>query len=265
MAGLDPLGPWRRLLALPNESRAKTLFVAFAVSAVCALLVSGATVLLRPIQTANRAAEAQARIEALVRGIPGMAPVLEQSGGTLSTVVIDLDEGAAAGDVTPGTLDAALSEASNWTPLDRGEDLAGLGRRPDYAQIYLLRDGEDVSVVLLPISGAGYNGRIDAVLALRGDMNTIAGMAVTRHSETPGLGARIEEPAWLDDFPGTETRGPDGNLRFAVARGEAASVYEVDGITGATRTSDAITRMVRFWLGPQGYGPLLAAIRRGEF
>lgn len=265
MAGIDPLSPWRRLLALPNESRTKTLFVAFAVSAVCALLVSGATVLLRPIQTANRAAEAEARIEALVRGIPGMAPILERSGGTLSTVVIDLEQGAAAEEVTPATLDAALSEPSNWTGLDRGEDLAGLGRRPDYAQIYLLREGEDVSLVLLPVTGSGYNGRIDAVLALRGDMNTIAGLAITQHSETPGLGARIDEPAWLSDFPGTETRGPDGNLRFSVARGEAASVYEVDGITGATRTSNAITQMIRFWLGPEGYGPLLAAIRRGEF
>ena len=43
------------------------------VSAVCALLVSGATVMLRPIQQANRAAEQQTRIEALVPAIPGMA------------------------------------------------------------------------------------------------------------------------------------------------------------------------------------------------
>lgn len=268
MAGLDPLRPWRRLLALPNESRRKTLFVAFTVSAVCALMVSGATVLLRPIQTANRAAEAEARIEALVRGIPGMGAILEQSGGTLSTVVIDLEEGAAAREVTPETLEAALAEPANWTALDRGEDLAGLGRRPDYVQIYLLRDGGaegDVSVVLLPVSGAGYNGRIDAVLALRGDTTTIAGLAITGHSETPGLGARIEEPAWLSEFPGTRTRGPDGALRFAVARGDAASEYEVDGITGATRTSNAVTQMIRFWLGPEGYGPLLEAIRRGEF
>lgn len=265
MAGIDPLGPWRRLLALPNESRAKTIFVAFAVSAVCAVLVSGATVLLRPIQAANRAAEEQARIEALVRGIPGMSELLAEAGGTLSTVVIDLEDGAAAEQVTPSTLDTALSDPGNWTALDRRADLAGLGQRPDYAQVYLLRDGDDVSLALLPISGAGYNGRIDAVLALRGDMNTIAGLAITRQSETPGLGGRIEEEAWLSDFPGTETRGPDGSLRFSVARGQAASVHEVDGITGATRTSNAVTHMVRFWLGPDGYGPLLEAIRRGEF
>ena len=53
--------PLRRLLALPNESRTKTILVAFLVSAISAALVSGATVWLRPIQAANRAAEEQQR------------------------------------------------------------------------------------------------------------------------------------------------------------------------------------------------------------
>lgn len=264
MAGAD-WNPWRRFLALPNESRTKTLGMAFLVAAVCAVLVSGATVLLRPIQSANRAAEEQARIEALVQGIPGMATLLEQSGGTLSTVVIDLDEGRAAEGVTPETLDAALADQANWTALEPGQDLAGLGQRPDYVQIFLLRDDDRVSLVLLPLTGQGYGGRIDAILALRGDMNTIAGIAITNHSETPGLGGRIEEPAWQASFPGTEIRDVSGDIRFQVARGEASTDYEVDGITGATRTGSAVTRMVRFWLGPEGYGPLIEAIQRGEF
>ena len=60
MAGPDR-NPLRRLLALPNESRAKTVLMAFLVSGICAALVSGATVLMRPIQAANRAAEEQAQ------------------------------------------------------------------------------------------------------------------------------------------------------------------------------------------------------------
>lgn len=257
--------PWKRFLALPNESRAKTLIVAFLVSAVSAALVSGATVILRPIQAANRAAEEQARIEALVLGVPGMAELLKQSGGTLTTVVVDLKTGRAASGVSPANLETALTDPSNWTALEDGKDLAGLGQRPDFAQIFLLRDGEAISLVLLPMAGQGYNGRIEAILALRGDMNTIAGLAVTRHFETPGLGGRIEEAAWQASWPGTETRDKAGTIRFTVARGPASSIHEVDGITGATRTSNAMTRIVRFWLGPDGYGPLIAAIGRGEF
>lgn len=257
--------PWRRLLALPNESRTKTIIVAFLVSAICAGLVSGATVLLRPIQAANRAAEEQARIASLVAGIPGMAALLAQSGGTLSTVVIDLDRGRAATDVTPGTLAAALADPANWTVLDPGRDLAGLGQRPDYAQVYLLRDAARISLILLPVSGQGYGGRIDAVIALGADLNTVAGIAVTGHSETPGLGGRIAEASWQAGFAGTELRDPAGTVRFRVATGPAAGDYEVDGITGATRTGRGVTQMVRFWLGPDGYGPLLDAIARGEF
>ncbi|WP_377506972.1 NADH:ubiquinone reductase (Na(+)-transporting) subunit C [Octadecabacter sp. R77987] len=264
MAGTD-WNPWRRLLALPNESRTKTVIVAFLVSAVCAVLVSSATVVLRPIQTANRAAEEQARISDLVRGIPGMSALLEQSGGTLSTVVIDLDRGRAAQDVTTETLEAALADQANWSVLDAGDDLAGLGQRPNYAQVFLLREGADISLILLPVAGQGYGGRIDAIVALHGDMNTIAGIAVTQHSETPGLGGRIEDPSWQAGFPGTLMRDDSGDVRFNVARGTATTEFEVDGITGATRTSNGVTRMMRFWLGPQGYGPLLDAIGRGEF
>lgn len=258
--------PWRRFLALPSDSRTKTITVAFLVSAICAALVSGATVVLRPIQSANRAAEEQARIEALVQGIPGMSALLTQSGGALSTVVVDLASGRAAGDVTVATLDAALADPANWTALDQGADLAGLGQRPDYAQVFLLRnDRGEVSLILLPISGQGYGGRIDAILAVRGDTNTIAGIAITGHSETPGLGGRIEEASWQASFPGTELRDASGEMRFRVARGVSSGVHEVDGITGATRTGRGITQMVRFWLGPDGYGPLLDAIRRGGF
>ena len=194
-----------------------------------------------------------------------MAALLEQSGGTLSTVVIDLQRGRAATDVTNATLGAALREPSNWTALDAAQDLAGLGQRPNFVQVYLLRDAQEVSLLLLPLSGQGYGGRIDAILALRGDMNTIAGIAITGHTETPGLGGRIGETSWQASFPGTELRDDANALRFRVARGPASGVHEVDGITGATRTGRGVTQMVRFWLGPDGYGPFLAAIGRGEF
>lgn len=266
MADLNPITAWKRLLALPNESRAKTLLVAFLTSVLCAALVSGATVVLRPIQAANRAAEVQVRLEALLAAIPGMTELLSESpDAALSTVVVNLDTGAADKEVTPETLETALQDTANYTPLKPENDVADIGVRPDFAQVYVLRQDDRVRLLILPIAGSGYNGRIEAMLALNGDMQTIAGLTVTRQSETPGLGARIEEPAWQAEFAGTRFADDSGAMRFAVAKGPSASEYEVDGITGATRTSNAITRMVRFWLGPQGYGPLIEAVKRGEF
>ncbi|MDF1855944.1 FMN-binding protein [Pseudooceanicola sp.] len=266
MADWSPLALWKRFLAQPNDNRGKTIFVAVLVAATCSAFVTGATVLLRPIQAANRAAETQLRLEALISAIPGMQELLAaDASAKLSTVVVDLDTGMAAREVTPATLDAALQEADNYRPLDAAADIAGIGTRPRYVQIYILRRDDQVQTAIFPVIGSGYNGPIEAMIALTGDMNTIAGLAVTQQSETPGLGARIEEPTWQAGFQGTVIRDPSGAMKFAVARGPAVSSYEVDGITGASRTGRGVTQMVRFWLGPDGYGPVIEAIRRQEF
>jgi Na+-transporting NADH:ubiquinone oxidoreductase subunit NqrC len=40
--------------------------------------------------------------------------------------------------------------------------------------------------------------------------------------------------------------------------------FEVDGISGATRSSSGVGNLVRFWLGENGFGPFLARLRQGE-
>jgi len=40
--------------------------------------------------------------------------------------------------------------------------------------------------------------------------------------------------------------------------------HEVDGISGATITGRGVTNLVRYWLGDQGYGPLLDKLRETE-
>ncbi|SCY97429.1 FMN-binding protein [Microvirga guangxiensis] len=267
MADLNPIRLWRQLLSQPNESRAKTLAVAFLVSTLCAVMVTAATVVLRPIQVQNRAMEQQTRLEGLLSEIPGLKDLLGSSEEmTLSTVVVDLRRARAAKDVTPETLESALADSRNWTPLTPQEDIANLGSRADLKQIYLLRGpGNEVGLVVLPVSGTGYGGPIEAMIAIGADMSRVAGLAVLSHNETPGLGGRISEPAWRQQFTDKSIRDSTGGVRLAVARGRATTEFEVDAITGATRTNNAITRMLQFWLGPNGYGPLLDAIGRGDF
>lgn len=267
MVEWNPIRLWRSILALPNESRTKTIAVAFLVSIICAAMVTGATVILRPIQAQNRAMEQQARLESLLAEIPGLSEILANSeGSALSTVVVDLRRAEASTEVTPATLETAMADTANWTELSPQEDIAGLGSRVDLKQIYLLRGPDDkVELALLPISGTGYGGPIEAMIAIGDDMTTVSALAIMSHSETPGLGARIDEPAWRQQFVGKPIADETGTPRLSVARGRATTEFEVDAITGATRTNNAITRMLQFWLGPRGYGPTLDAIRRGDF
>ncbi|MBN2050187.1 MAG: FMN-binding protein [Spirochaetales bacterium] len=87
-------------------------------------------------------------------------------------------------------------------------------------------------------SGAGLWGEIEAVLAFEKDLKTLRGIEFTKQNETPGLGARITEQWFKEQF-----RRKKGPFVF-VPEGEAAGSNEVDAITGATRTSEAVKAIV---------------------
>lgn len=265
MADLNPVSLWHRLLALPNDSRQKTIGVAFLVSMVCAVLVSSASVLLAPLQDANRSAERQARLDAMIATMPGMEELLAASGADgLDVVVVDLNTGLAS-DVDPDTFDAdaAGSDPDRVTAIPAEADVAGLGSRPDLAPLYILREGDDLRLVILPVSAQGYQSTIRAYLALEGDLTTVAGLSVVEQAETPGLGSRIEEPAWQALWPGKQLTDDSGEIVLTVVRGRASTDYEVDGITGATRSASAVGNAVRFWTGEYGFGPTLENLRDG--
>lgn len=263
MAERNPIALWNRLLALPNESRTKTVAVAFLVSTVCAVFVSTATVLLAPMQDANRSAERAARMEAMIASMPAMADLLATSGADgLDTVVVDLTTGAFT-DIDPATvaMRAGVTDPENSTPIPTDADIAGLGQRPDHVPIHILYEGETLRYIILPVSAVGYQSMIHANLALEGDLNTIAALSITDQGETPGLGARIEDPAWQALWPGREIADETGMIRITTTRAGGTTAHEVDAITGATRSSNAVANAVRFWMGPYGFGPMLDRLR----
>ena len=40
--------------------------------------------------------------------------------------------------------------------------------------------------------------------------------------------------------------------------------YQVDGLSGATLTSNGVTKLMQYWLGEQGFGPFLERMRKGD-
>ena len=94
-------------------------------------------------------------------------------------------------------------------------------------------------------TGRGLWGPISGVLAVNEDYSKIAGLEIISHNETPGLGGRIDEDWFKDQFAG-EVIPPDG---ISVRKGSGtpdtdSSNGEVDGITGATLTSTSIETIV---------------------
>ncbi len=259
-AGISPPEP---------EGRARALAVAFAVALACGTVVSVTAVLLEPRQQANRVAERQGLIDEIVARLPGLETVLDPSGvDRIETKVVDLGTGDYVSAVDPTTYDPikAAQDSAARVEIPPDEDLARIGARAPYATVYLARKGRDISLIILPVYGAGYASTLRGFLALEGDLNTVVALAFYEHAETPGLGARLEDPEWLAQWRGKRVHDETGQFRLQVARGRSdadpgAAPYAVDGITGATRTSQGVSQLLRYWLGDHGFGPFLSRLR----
>lgn len=262
-------GGW--LSRLPNDSIGKTLLVAIGLSLVCSVVVSVSAVGLKPRQAAN--AEASRRAE-ILRAAGLMSPgadVDELFATRVETRILDLDTGGFADDVDPDGFDqaAATTDPATSRALSKTEDIAGIVRRPRYVPVYLVRDGDSVATVVLPVHGYGLWSTMYGFLALGGDGNTVEGLSFYQHGETPGLGGEIENPRWLAGWQGKQVFGRDGQVELAVVKGQVdpsgpESAWQVDGLSGATLTSNGVNNMIRYWLGDDAFGPFLQRLKSGE-
>ena len=259
MAKPDPRGWWRRFAALPKDSLAKTLVFAFAVALVSAIVVSIASVTLRPLQKANLERERQAQIVSMVSRAIGDT-------GPLTARVVDLATGRIVAGIDPVTFDqeAAAKKTESSIAIPSTADSAGIGRRARHATVFIRREAGKPVLIVLPVHGAGYQSTLHGYLALRGDGITVAALNFYKQGETPGLGARITEPAWQALWPGKLLADAGGTIRIGVVRGTGTGPHEVDGISGATRTGAGVTKMLRFWLGKYGFGPFLERVKAGK-
>ena len=176
------------------------------IGAFCALLIVSVY-----NGTAARIADNKARF--LNNAIAGVLPAVH------STVEVSLDEN--------GALIAATEPASLPTFLGYGED------------------GELVGAVITA-QAMGYADNITVLYSYSFDLEAIVGFKVLESKETPGLGDKVEiEPHFLANFEALDARLNDDGTALAnaivtVKEGEKTEPWQLDGITGATITSDAI-------------------------
>ena len=101
---------------------------------------------------------------------------------------------------------------------------------------------------IVPMVGSGLWGPIWGFVALENDYNTIYGAAFDHKTETPGLGAEINQDFFEEPFIGKKIIDDQGLfVSIEVQKGGAESddPHAVDGITGGTITSDGVTDMLK--------------------
>ena len=115
----------------------------------------------------------------------------------------------------------------------RAEEVASGGAAPAYYRIRSEAGGEPAGYVFIR-SGPGLWGEITATVGFDAGLTALTGVDFLKQSETPGLGARISEGWFKEQF-----RGKKGPFT-TVGEGEPASENQFDAITGASITSNAV-------------------------
>ena len=227
----------------------------------CAVIVSVTAVSVRPEQNLNIENEKKLKILAAA-GI--VTNEVDKEFSKIETLYIDFVSNQLI--QINGNYDhiKASASAESSSIIPKNQDIAILKRRENVAPIYVWYSEEkQIQKVVLPIRGYGLWGTLYGYISLDADLNTVKGIEYYDHKETPGLGGEVDSPAWKSDWNGKKVYNSSGEVILYVTKGPSSEDYEIDGISGATLTSNGVTNMIRYWLGENGYGPVLQQLREG--
>jgi len=255
------------LLALPNDSQKKTIFIALATCLVCSIFVSIAAVALKPMQEANKAFDKKRNI-LQIAGLMEEGKSVDELFKQIEPRVVDVVSGEYVPDVDAATYDqrAASNDPAQNFLIDAADDVAGIKRRAKLASVYLVKEGDAVKSYILPIKGYGLWSTLYGFLALESDLKTVVGLGYYEHAETPGLGGEVDNPSWKAKWIGKQVYGDNNEVLIKVIKGvvdpaNPKAKYQMDGLSGATLTSRGVENMLQYWLSDQGFGPYLNKVR----
>ncbi|WP_181296725.1 Na(+)-translocating NADH-quinone reductase subunit C [Pseudomonas sp. Q2-TVG4-2] len=257
-----------------KESTARTLVVALLVCLVCSVFVAGAAVALRPTQLENRQLDKQRSILAIAGlGEAGMSAnqVKALYGDRIVARLVNLETGEFSDEFDPNSFDplVAAKDPKLSKALPSDEDIASIKRRERYSVAYIVEENGEMETLILPVRGYGLWSTLYGFIALKDDLNTVAGLGFYQHGETPGLGGEVDNPKWRSQWQGKELFNENGELAIQVVKGgvdpqSPRADHQVDALAGATLTSNGVNNLLHFWLGEDGFGPFIANLRAGE-
>jgi Na+-transporting NADH:ubiquinone oxidoreductase subunit C len=254
-----------------NQTAKYTITVTLIMCIVCSIMVAGSVVLLRPYQVANKSLDFKRNVLSIA-GILKEGESIDEQFKKVSIKIVDLDKGVFTDVISnPETFDQRSSskkpELSDAIPSD--DDIAKLIRREKYAKVYLVNDENGLSKVILPVRGYGLWSTMSGFLALDKDLNTILGFGFYEQMETPGLGGEVDNSKWKQLWIGKKIYSETGDVKFEVIKGHVGedtpyAEHKVDGLSGATLTSNGVKNLMQYWMGEKGFKLFLTNLKNGE-
>ncbi|MCQ2400541.1 MAG: FMN-binding protein [Lachnospiraceae bacterium] len=96
-------------------------------------------------------------------------------------------------------------------------------------------EGKTIGFLVTATSNEGYGGAVQISVGIDRETRALTGVGFLTLNETAGLGMKAKEPLFRDQFPGKKAD------RFSVVKSGTAGNSEIQAISGATRTSKAVT------------------------
>jgi len=103
-----------------------------------------------------------------------------------------------------------------------------------------LDDASSPTGVAFKADGNGYSGNVGVMVGLDMDYLKLRGIEVLDQLETPGLGDRIREPEFKDQFKGVEVRPTLGYIKYV----KPEKPNQIRAITGATISSRSVVKNI---------------------
>mgnify|MGYP000169800925 CR=1 FL=1 len=257
-------------MAKSKDSIGNTLIVAVSVSLVCSVLVASAAVMLKPQQLKNEE-EFRQRIIVDVAGFDLASADLQTLYDQREPRLVDLETGDYFDGMDAEAFDAA--EAANSAELGLAVppelDIASVRRRAIYGAVFLVKDGDTVEQIILPVHGAGLWSTMYGYLAVEPDGTTVRGLRFYEHAETPGLGDQMDKEDWRAQWDSKELYGDSSQPQVRVIKGLVpegidGEEHMIDGMSGATLTGNGISGLLQYWTGSHGFGPYLSNFRESS-
>ena len=155
------------------------------------------------------------------------------------------DEVVTMGRLSAGEFAAVSEDAAVAEVFAMLGNRKALGEATDNLPIFKMeKDG--ATKYVLPIVGKGLWGDIWGYVALQQteDNVVITGIVMDHAGETPGLGAEIATAKVQQMFEGKALYDAEGAFAVRMQKGGAQNEYQVDAITGGTKTCDGVNAML---------------------
>jgi electron transport complex protein RnfG len=138
-----------------------------------------------------------------------------------------------------------IPEAEHFKRLDEQIEIETFRGEEEQVTVYeaVAASGESVGWSF-NAAGTGFQGEIELVVAVDGDVQTLKGFRCLSSNETPGFGDQIKSTDFRAQFEGA----PAGELSL-VTTGEREKIdSEIVAITGATVSSQAVVDIINTYV-----------------